>query len=254
MVSPFHTQPNLGCPDPLLENASMKKLSLPACAIAFVIAFLLTPGTSRATASIDITAADVGNTYTINWLDPTSSTGIATNLSATGTFTVKSLTSSGLLMNVTLDNTTASSFQAAILSLGMTSSPGLSSKFEGPSAVFTSLSDPGNFPGGFKNINICAYAGNNCNGGSINSGLQSGSDTSFELALTTSSGNLLSTGVDLSQFPVKFQTQNGSFEFGGTSSTVPSTPEPSTLVLTITGFFLIFLFSRKTSPYGVSSP
>jgi len=206
---------------------------------------LLLPAPVRASTSIDITAGDVGDTYTINWLDPTGVTGISTNLSATGTFTVKSLTTSQLLLNVTVDNTTASSFQAAILSLGMTSSPSLSSKYQGSSSVFTGLSDPGNFPGGFKDINICVWAGSNCDGGNINNGLQSGSTTSFELALSTSSGNLLSTGVDLSQFPVKFQTQDGSFEFGGSNTTVPSTPEPSTLLLEGTGLMLILVLYRK---------
>lgn len=228
------------------EKNPMKKILLNLLSTAVLCGGLLLPDISGATTSFDITSGDVGDTYTINWLDPTSSTGISTNLSATGTFTVKSLTSSELLLNVTLDNTTTSTFQAAILSLGMTSSPSLSSKYQGSSTVFTGLSDPGNFPGGFKNINICIWAGSNCNGGSINNGLQSGSSTSFELALTTSSGNLLSSGVDLSQFPVKFQTQNGSFEFGGTNSTVPSTPEPSTLLLESTGLLLILLLSRKT--------
>lgn len=226
-------------------------LSIASAAMIF-FGLLLFPGQSRATTSIDITSADVGNSYSVDWLDPTSSTGISTNLSATGTFTVKSLTASELLLNVTVDNTTASTFQAAILSLGMTSSPSLSSKYQGSSTVFTGLSDPGNFPGGFKNINICIWAGNNCNGGSINNGLQSGSSTSFELALSTSSGNLLSTGVDLSQFPVKFQTQNGSFEFGGSTPSIPSTPEPSTWILDGTGLLLILFFYRKTRAQSVS--
>lgn len=230
----------------------MKYVLSMASATMIFLGLLLFPGQSRATTSIDITSADVGNSYSVDWLDPTSSTGISTNLSATGTFTVKSLTASELLLNVTVDNTTASTFQAAILSLGMTSSPSLSSKYQGSSTVFTGLSDPGNFPGGFKNINICIWAGNNCNGGSINNGLQSGSSTSFELALTTSSGNLLSTGVDLSQFPVKFQTQNGSFEFGGSIPSIPSTPEPSTWILDGTGLLLILFFYRKTRARTVS--
>ena len=213
--------------------------------ICLLSTFFLLPTIARATTAIDITSGDVGQIYAIDWLDPTSSTGLSTNLSATGDFTVKSMTSSELLLNVTLDNTTSSSFQAAILSLGMTTSPSATGKYVGTSTVFTGISDPGNFPGGFKNINICLYAGgNNCNGGSINNGLQSGSSTSFEMALTTSSGNLLSSGIDLSQFPIKFQTQNGSFEFGGSS--LSSTPEPSSLVLAGSGLLMLLLLSRGT--------
>lgn len=206
---------------------------------------LLFPRIVLATTVVDITSGDVGLSYNITWMDPTSSTGLSTNLSATGSFTVKSLTSSELLLGITLNNTTSSSFQAAILSLGMTSSPSLSGQLLGTSSVFSGLSDPGNFPGGFKNINLCLYAGSNCNGGDINNGLQSASSTSFELALTTSTGNLLTSGVDLSQFPVKFQTQDGSFEFG--NAVFPATPEPSSFFLAGTGLLMILLFFRRTS-------
>ncbi len=213
--------------------------------ICILSAFFLLPTTVRATTAIDITSGDVGQTYAIDWSDPASSTGLSTNLSATGDFTVKSMTSSELLLNVTLDNTTSSSFQAAILALGMTTSPSVTGKYVGTSTVFTGISAPGNFPGGFKNINLCLYAGGtNCSGGSLKNGLQSGSSTSFELALTTSSGNLLSNGIDLSQFPVKFQTQDGSFEFGGSS--LSSTPEPSSLVLAGSGFLMLLFLSRRT--------
>ena len=215
-------------------------------------ALFLLPTTVRATTAFDITSSDVGQTYAIDWMDPTSSTGLSTNLSATGDFTVKSLTSSELLLGVTLNNTTSSSFQAAILALGMSSSPSVSGKYVGTSTVFTGISDPGNFPGGFKNINICLFSGGNvCDGGDINNGLQSGSSTSFELALTTSTGNLLSSGIDLSQFPVKFQTQSGSFELGG--STLTATPEPSSLILASTGLLMILAFYRKTIPQKHSS-
>lgn len=206
---------------------------------------LLFPRIVLATTVVDITSGDVGLSYNITWMDPTSSTGLSTNLSATGSFTVKSLTSSELLLGITLNNTTSSSFQAAILSLGMTSSPSLSGQLLGTSSVFSGLSDPGNFPGGFKNINLCLYAGSNCNGGDINNGLQSASSTSFELALTTSTGNLLTSGVDLSQFPVKFQTQDGSFELG--DKVFPAAPEPSSFFLAGTGLLMILLFFRRTS-------
>ena len=211
--------------------------------VCILSAFFLFPATVRATTAIDITSGDVGQTYAIDWLDPASSTGLSTNLSATGDFTVKSMTSSELLLNVTLNNTTSPSFQAAILALGMTTSPSVIGKYVGTSSVFTGISDPGTFPGGFKNINLCLYAGgNSCSGGSIKNGLQSGSSTSFELALTTSSGNLLSSGVDLSQFPVKFQTQDGSLGFGGSS--LSSTPEPSSLVLAGSGLLMLLFLSR----------
>ena len=216
----------------------------PVFLLIIISVVLFFPMTVGATQVVDITSGDVGHTYDITWMDPTSSTGLPTNLSATGSFTVKSLSSSEILLNITLNNTTSSSFQAAILSLGMTSSPSVSGQLLGASSVFTGLSDPGNFPGGFKNINLCLYAGSNCNGGDINNGLQSASSTSFELALTTSTGNLLSSGIDLSQFPVKFQTQDGSFEFGG--SVFPAAPEPSSVLLAGTGFLMILPFFRRT--------
>ncbi|NJN85040.1 MAG: cistern family PEP-CTERM protein [Leptolyngbyaceae cyanobacterium SL_7_1] len=73
-------------------------------------------------------------------------------------------------------------------------------------------------------MDVCIFAANNCSGGRIKQGLQSGgnSDT-FTLNLA---GNFGSTpSVKLDSFAMKFQTQQGSYEIPG-SIRIEEEPEP----------------------------
>ena len=86
-------------------------------------------------------------------------------------------------------------------------------------------------------IEVCAWAGNSCNGGSVNDGIQALGSDSFTLRLTSLSSWGESVFIDPIGF--KFQGTIGSFEFttssgsssGGTSSGNTSNgnqvPEPS---------------------------
>lgn len=199
------------------------------------------PTRANATVSDMITPQSLGNSFTIDWMVPTSTTGLTSDLTTTGTFTVSKFTSSNVILGVSLDNTTPTSIQSAILALGIETSPNTSAVISG-NTIFGNTSDPGNFPGGFKNINVCVYAGNNCNGGSINNGLQSGNSTSFDLTL---SGTSL-TSVDLSQFAIKYQTNPTSFEVGGTNAPLSSTPEPASLALFGSALIGLLVFGSRS--------
>jgi hypothetical protein len=86
---------------------------------------------------------------------------------------------------------------------------------------------PGNqqFPGGFKGIDVCLYAANGCNGGKVKDGLQSGnkSDT-FKVNITGNFG--VNYAANLDSFPIKFQTENGSYELAGKPKPKPPKPVP----------------------------
>jgi len=195
---------------------------------------------ARANFSETLTSADVGSSFTVDWnyASNTSSGGSLTApLTALGTFTVDSLSSTSLVLSATIDNTTSLTTkltQAYLMSLGISSNLTATPSLTSSGSTFTHVDSPGNFPGGFKNINACVYSANNCSGGKIQEGLAAGSSDSFVLALDGTFGS--SPSITLSDFAVKFQTNEGSYEFGGSS--LSETPEPGTLLLFGTALFL----------------
>jgi PEP-CTERM motif len=105
--------------------------------------------------------------------------------------------------------------------------------------------------GGFKQIDVCVFAANNCSGGTINDGIQSrGHLDTFTVDIKGVFG--ATPKVTLSTFAVKFQTQTGSFEFPGGSTTGggggggPSVPEPGSLVL-LGAALLLLTYARVRS-------
>ena len=214
--------------------------------------------------NVTMNASDVGQSFTANWLcsaNTTCGTSGTTpkTLSATGTFTLDSYTSSGITLSATIKNTTSSSVQAALMSIGI-SAPGLLPSWGTAGSVFSNIGPAGgkngNFPGGFKNVNACIYTANGCNGGSIADGLGDGytggtmnplSTDSFKFILTSNSGTIGSS-LTLSDFAVKFQTQYGSYEFGDGLGPSP-TPEPGSFWLLGSALLAMIGFSfRKTMP------
>ncbi|MHB1757208.1 MAG: cistern family PEP-CTERM protein [Leptospirillum sp.] len=214
--------------------------------------------------NVTMNASDVGQSFTANWLcsaNTTCGTSGTTpkTLSATGTFTLDSYTSSGITLSATIKNTTSSSVQAALMSIGI-SAPGLLPSWGTAGSVFSNIGPAGgkngNFPGGFKNVNACIYSANGCNGGKIADGLGDGytgdamnplSTDSFKFILTSNSGTIGSS-LTLSDFAVKFQTEYGSYEFGDGLGPSP-TPEPGSFWLLGSALLAMIGFSfRKTMP------
>lgn len=168
---------------------------------------------------VEITATDVGQSFPVSWVLPANAD--IPQLTATAVFEVVELTSNRLVLDVSVSNETASSFQAAITSFGFGITPTATdvalSVIEGNTATFETVvinQNQQNFPGGFKDINVCIYAANNCSGGAIMQGLQSGSSEDvFRLEIAGDFG--ATPSVSLASFPVKFQTEAGSFELAG---------------------------------------
>jgi hypothetical protein len=121
-------------------------------------------------------------------------------------------------------DTTGGSFAAGLRSLG------LAAPDEGFGGVATT---------GSGNIRLCVLPADDCRGGSIDSGLQSGGKSDpFALDMKEALGT--TPKVTPSTFAIKFQTPTGSFEFpGGTMTGTVGTPvlartgvaEPDSLVL-----------------------
>ena len=143
-------------------------------------------------------------------------------------FKVDSLTSSvaTLLLKVTNNTTLGSLANAGLASIGFSADPnatgvsisqvngtGEADKFDGATlASIPSLS----------NVEICAWSGNNCNGGAQGDLLAVGSTDTFKLTLNGAFNT--ATGINFDNFGVKFQTSAGSTEFYGTSSITPPPP------------------------------
>ncbi|MFO1318622.1 MAG: cistern family PEP-CTERM protein [Burkholderiales bacterium] len=104
------------------------------------------------------------------------------------------------------------------------------------SATLTTGGGNNNIPS-LDNIDICAFGGNNCAGGS-NGGILNGGSDDFRLLLGGFSVTG-TTGITIDPLGFKYQTNAGSFEFSATCANrdcglVPpggSIPEPATLAL-----------------------
>lgn len=202
------------------------------------------------------------DTFQMNW----NLTGYTSSpLAASALFTIRSFTSNQFVMDVQLNNLTNTSFQSSILALGLGVSPNVTaliSPIGSPDIYFDAVSAGSGpnqtFPGGFKNIDVCAYAGNTCSGGSINDGIVSGADDLFRLTLRAGSGLTFGSPtsvIALSDFALKFQTQAGSYELPAciantcTPNDPGRVPEPSTLMLGAAAVIALLGVRRKNNKW-----
>lgn len=161
----------------------------------------------------------------ISWLVPAGTGTLPGDLSAEAFVTVVDLQANYLDLSFEITNTTADTFKAAILGFGLGIDPDASSvTLLSKGSVFDSatLLKNQSFPGGFKGIDICGFAANNCQGGDIKDGLLNGKTDKFTLRIGNETGGF-ANGVTITSYPVKFQTDYGSYEAAGV-------PEPITIV------------------------
>ena len=173
---------------------------------------------------------DVTDDFTINWLY---SPVVGSTASATGVFDVVGITSTTLTLNVKLTNTSTGFVNAGITSFGFNINPNASAVAINTFGANDTATDQDKFDGAALDnlpaiaaIEICAFAGNNCNGGSQNELLGIGESDYFTITITGSFGASPSVNfLDLTPTNnyggvgpagIKFQTNLGSYEFTGT--------------------------------------
>jgi hypothetical protein len=238
---------------PALAAAGMVALAavLTTPAHAFTIAGT-TPNTT-----VGVTAADIGASFNIAWGIDINGPPASADLTAVSTWTVVSFSSTQLVLEIDIANTTVLGganglTQAAIHSFGIGVTPNAVGSLVTAGAVFDMISPgqgaPQNFPGGFSGIDVCMFGSNTCAGGAIGSGLQAGDDDTLTIALAGEFGE--NPEATLAFFPIKWQTNLGSFETGGVPGRVPPPgippiPVPAAFPLLATGLIALGAFARR---------
>ncbi len=196
----------------------------------------------------------VGDSWTVDWLVSASTTsGLSNDLSATSSWLVTSFSATQITLDISITNTTLLTgllTNADITTFGFGVSPNATASIVTAGSTFTQVGT-GNgpqqtFPGGFKGIDVCIFA-SGCSGGTVNNALHAGSTDSLTLLLTGNFGS----GADLTYFPIKFQTNQGSYEPAGCvngngCTTVPEPGMAGLLLIGLLGITGITALRRKS--------
>lgn len=206
---------------------------------AALAAFVAVPSTASAA------LLGVGDTTNVSFFFAGNGVDPINDLTADLSLTVISISGTEAVVELNLANTSAG--PGSILSVGFGTSP----EVTGVSGTTTGAFDPGDDADNFTGysldaipslglVEVCAWAGNNCNGGPLPDLLAPGDYDVFRLTLT----GVWGSQINFTDFGIKFQGAPGSFEFygdgdggssdgdGGTGDGDGGTvPEPASLVL-----------------------
>ena len=205
--------------------------------------------------AIQITGA--GDSWNVDWLVSASSTpGLSSDLTATSSWLVTSFSASQITLDISITNTTILTgllTNADITTFGFGVTPDATASIATAGSIFDMVSAGSgpqqNFPGGFKGIDVCIFA-SGCAGGTVNDALHAGNTDSLKLLLT---GNFSAGSADLIYFPIKFQTNQGSYEPAGCvngngCTTVPEPGIAGLLLIGLLGITGITVLRRKQAP------
>ena len=204
--------------------------------------------------AIQITST--GQNWTADWSISISSTN---TLSATSTWMVSSFSTSQIVLDINITNTTSLLGQltnADITSFGFGIQPKANASILIAGTTFDSTGSGSGpqqtFPGGYKQIGVCVFA-SGCAGGSVNDALHAGDSDYLQLLLT---GDFSKGFANLFAFPIKFQTNLGSYHAGGCINKDPActpVPEPSISALLGLGLLLIGLSRYRPRRFAASA-
>jgi len=173
------------------------------------------------------------NPYSFSW----SYSSSAGTLSGTGELALSGFNTNSLSVAVTLNNTSGlSSNRLTAFGFGIdpnATSVGFSDIADGGMINVTMSQIPS-----LATIEVCAFGGRNCAGGS-NGGILGGGSDSFTILL----GGNWGSSVNIDPIGFKYQTGNGSFEF--TTGNGGSVPEPGPLALFGLGLAALTLRRRR---------
>lgn len=197
-----------------------------------------------------------GQSWTVDWSIGISSTSTA---SATSSWLVSVFNNHEIVLDINLANTTSLTGQltnADITSFGFGMTPNAKGSLLISGTAFDGIGSGSGpqqtFPGGFKQIDVCIFT-SGCSGGSVNDALHAGDSDYLRILLT---GDFSNGFVDLTDFPMKFQTNLGSFHAGGCINRDPEcmpAPEPSVSILLALGLLLMGLGRFSTRPRFTST-
>lgn len=170
--------------------------------------------------------------FSVSWLYDINGTD---SVSANAAFDTVTYSSTQIIFNVVLTNTTSlagSLGNAGLNSFGFNVNPDPTSVSISGGSVFNSAGVEQNLPSIDNKIDVCTWAANNCQGGGQNNLLAAGASDSFTLTLNFSDTG---DGVLFDLFGIKFQTSITSYEFTGCTSDDDCEPTevtaPGTLAL-----------------------
>jgi hypothetical protein len=208
-------------------------------AVLMAVGLCMSQGVMPSKAMADaFTIANVNDDFSVAW----SKDVAGGTLTATGFFDVLAISSSEIQLQITVTNTTNAALHEAVNSIGFNTNPAVTASYITTGAVFEGIGNDTNFPS-YQKIEVCVFASNNCTGGAYNELLKSGASDTVKLLLA---GNFGSTpSLTLSAFPIKFQGDLGSYEFGAVV-----TPEPSSLLLFGTGIVGVAAWRWRHSRAG----
>ena len=196
------------------------------------------------TGEVNLTSADVGGSFVINFNgiggDPVT---LIPGLTGEATFTVASMSTSQLVLNVSLENTSSPPITASRISvLAFDTNPTLVSASE-TSTLFNAVVVDGHMPI-VGSVEFCATAGPNCSGGA-GGGVTIGQTGTATLTLNFANG-AIANGVQLSDFHVRYQSIVGAGTVtSGVGNFTPPVPEPASAAVFALGALLAGVAVRK---------